>query len=79
MARRLFVQLSRESFLYGLSAAASKLAGLILVPLYARALLKAEFGTLDLLTTSAGVLSSLLILGLDTGVALRYYQTEDPD
>jgi O-antigen/teichoic acid export membrane protein len=79
MARRLFVQLSRESFLYGLSAAASKLAGLILVPLYARALLKAEFGTLDLLTTSAGVLSSLLILGLDTGAALRYYQTEDPE
>src|SRR4051794_10829731 len=73
MIRQLFAQLSRESFVYGLSAAAAKLIGFILVPLYTHTLTQADFGVLDLLTSGAGILGALLILGLDTAVAICFY------
>src|SRR5205809_115179 len=78
MMRQLLVQFSRESFVYGLSVAAAKIAGLVLVPMYTNALAKAEFGALDLLTSGTSILSTLLILGMDGAIALRYYGTDDP-
>jgi O-antigen/teichoic acid export membrane protein len=78
MVRGLLTQLSRESFVYVLSAGASKLIGFVLVPLYTHLLSPADFGTLNLLTTGTAILSSLLILGLDTAAALNYYATDDP-
>lgn len=77
MSRQLFARLSKESFIYGLSAAASKLVGLILVPLYARALTQDQFGYFNLIVTGTGILSSLLILGLDAATAITFYRTED--
>jgi len=77
MTRSLFAQLSRESFVYGLSAALSKLIGLVLVPIYTRLLLPADYGVLGLLITGTSILTSVLILGLDAATALRFYQTED--
>ena len=77
MIRSLFVQLSRESFVYGLSAACAKLVGLILVPIYTRLLAPDDYGLLGLITTGTSILTSLLILGLDAATALRFYQTED--
>jgi len=75
--RKLFAQLSKESFVYGLSAAAAKLIGLVLVPLYTRSLSQSDFGVLELLITGTGILSALLILGLDNATALSFYNTED--
>ncbi|MEO8287244.1 MAG: oligosaccharide flippase family protein [Chloroflexota bacterium] len=78
MARQLFAQLSKESFVYGFTAAAAKLVGFILVPLYARMLTQSGFGILDLVTTGTAILSSVLILGMDSSIAIIFYKTEDP-
>src|SRR5690349_17368159 len=78
MVRPLLAQLSRESFIYGLSAAIAKLVGFLLVPLYVRVLTADDFGIFSLITTGTAILASLLILGLDNATALTFYQTEDP-
>jgi O-antigen/teichoic acid export membrane protein len=78
MVRQLLTQLSRESLVYGLSAAASKLIGFVLVPIYTHLLSPQDFGTLNLITTGTTILASLLILGLDNASALNYYATDDP-
>lgn len=75
--RQLLFQLSKESFVYGLSGALTKLIGLVLVPLYTRSLVQGDFGLLELLTTITSVVSSLIILGLDGAAALRFYQLEN--
>lgn len=78
MARQLFAQLSRESLVYGLTSAAAKLVGFILVPIYTRLLVQADYGLLDLISTGTAVLSSTLILGLDSAAAVTFYKTDDP-
>jgi O-antigen/teichoic acid export membrane protein len=77
LSSQLFRQLSRESFIYGLSAGAAKLIGFILVPLYTRLLTQSDYGYFDLLVTGMAVLSSVVILGMDTSVAMLFYQTDD--
>ncbi len=78
MARQLFVQFTRESFVYGLTATAAKLVGFILVPIYVRALTVSDFGILYLVTTGTTIVSSVLILGMDSSIALTFYKTDDP-
>jgi len=78
VARQLFVQFTRESFVYGLTATAAKLVGFILVPIYVRALTVSDFGILYLVTTGTTIVSSILILGMDSSIALTFYKTDDP-
>lgn len=73
--RQLFTQLSKESVIYGLSAAGAKLVGFFLVPLYTRVLSQSDYGVLNLIVTLTGILSALLILGLDGALLLRFYGT----
>jgi O-antigen/teichoic acid export membrane protein len=78
VARQLFIQFSRESFVYGLTAASAKLVGFILVPVLTRTLSTSNYGILGLITTGTAILSSLLILGMDSSIAITFYKTEDP-
>jgi len=77
VVRELFLQFSRESFIYGLTSAAAKLVGFILVPIYARALSPSSLGILYLLSSGTAILSSTLILGMDASIAITFYETED--
>lgn len=74
--RQLFAQLSRESFIYGLSAAGAKLIGFMLVPLYTRTLTQSDYGVLNLLLTLTGLLGTLLLLGLDGALVIQFYRSE---
>ena len=77
MALQAFVQLSKESFVYGLTAAAARLVGFILIPIYTHVLTTSNFGILDLMTTGTPILSSVLILGMDASIAISFYETDD--
>ena len=79
MMRRLFFQLSSQSSVYGLSAAASKLVGLVLVPVYTHLLTQADFEHLWILLSPYGDFSAVLVLGLDMAAAVNFYADDDVD
>lgn len=77
MARQLFVQFTRESLVYGFTATAAKVIGFILVPIYVHTLTVSDFGLLYLVITGTTILSSVLILGMDSSLAITFYKTDD--
>ena len=71
--------LGKDTALYGLGDALQKLINFLLFPVYARFLSKADFGLQDLILTTVIVISSILVLGLDSAAARHYYDAELPD
>lgn len=65
--------LAKGSAVYGLGAIASRFVGLLLLPVYTRLLSPAEYGLLDLLTTTSVLLFMLAELQLLSGVARGYH------
>jgi O-antigen/teichoic acid export membrane protein len=73
MADRAFF---RHALLYGLSSALVQAGGVILVPLYARCLSKADFGALEVLGRCAEMAALLLLVsGLRQGLVAFYQQS----
>ena len=70
-------RLSKDSLFYGLGSAIQKFIGFFLFPIYTRARTQADFGAQDLVFTAVTIISYFLILGLDSGTARHYYDTED--
>jgi O-antigen/teichoic acid export membrane protein len=58
---------------YGMGAIASRFVGLLLLPVYTRLFTPAEYGLLDLLTTTSVLLFMLAELQILSGVARGYY------
>jgi O-antigen/teichoic acid export membrane protein len=69
--------LLKDSALYGLGAIASRFVGFLLLPVYTRLFAPAEYGVLDLLTTTSVVLFMLAELQIVSGVARGYYAARD--
>jgi O-antigen/teichoic acid export membrane protein len=71
--------LGRDSLVYGVLDVANRFVGIFLVPLYTRVLAPADYGSLDLVTTLAMVVSAVLFLGLDTALLYRFNATDDAE
>lgn len=72
-------RLSKDTFSYGLSSTLQKLITMFLFPIYARLLTPADFGIQDIILTTVFIITLFLILGLDSGVMLYYYESKDED
>lgn len=68
--------LAKDSVIYGLTSAARSLVGVLLVPIYTRVFATGDYGVIDTLTTLIAFLTLILTLGMDTSVALFYYDTQ---
>jgi O-antigen/teichoic acid export membrane protein len=65
--------LAGDTAIYGLVSTARSLVGLLLVPIYTRVFLPGDYGRIDTLTTLVVALTLILTLGMDTAVALFFY------
>jgi len=70
-------QLAKDTIFYGVGSAAQKVIGLFMFPIYTRLLSKGEFGIQDLMSSALAIISSVLILGMDSGASRYYYDSED--
>ena len=75
-ANRLKV-LFRDSSVYGLSMAVSRLSALLIFPILARAFTTAEYGILDILNVFATVACFTVVLGQDSAVARFFFESDD--
>ncbi|HVG12767.1 MAG TPA: oligosaccharide flippase family protein [Flavisolibacter sp.] len=73
MIKRLF----SDSVIYGLSGIMSRLFGFLLLPLYSKILLPADYGVLGLYNTTFFLLSVVLVFGMDSATFRFYYDTEE--
>ena len=67
-----FGRLARDSAIYASGSVAGKAIGLLLLPIVTRVLGPGDFGRLDVLSTLQSALTSVLLLGLDTGATRLY-------
>jgi len=72
-------RLLKESALYSLTAIASPLIGIILVPIYTRVFSPDEYGIIELVATVTALLTILLIAGLENGIGRYYVDTVSHD
>ena len=63
--------------LYWVALVVSRAAGLLTLPVYARVLGAGDFGRYELLTSLLALLFSLLFVGMDFAMAVRYYQAPE--
>ena len=73
------IELAKDSLVYGLTNAAAGFVGLLLLPIYTRVFLPAEYGIIELVLVTTQVL--VLIVGLQTesGVARYYYEKKEEE
>ena len=72
-------RLSKDTIAFGLGAAVQKFIVFLLFPIYARLLSKDDFGTQDLVATVVVMASMLLVLGMDSGALLHYYESPEDE
>src|SRR5262249_9346966 len=60
--------------IYGLGAVVAKGVGLLLLPVYTRIFPPSDYGTIEMLSTIASLLSALLAMGMDSAQSLYFYQ-----
>jgi O-antigen/teichoic acid export membrane protein len=68
----LLKDLSKDTLIYGVGTVVQKIIGFVLLPFYTRALIPAEYGVLDTLSTLTFFLSTIFGLGL-AGATSRYF------
>ena len=70
--------LSKDTLIYGIGTVLQKIIGVILLPFYTRALIPAQYGVLDTLSTLTFFLSTIFGLGL-AGATSRYFFIAEGD
>lgn len=65
---------AKHSAIYLIGTALSRVAGLIMLPIYTRVLSAREYGVLELLGFTTDILSMLVGLGIGTAVTRHYYR-----
>src|SRR4030095_2406504 len=72
-------KLAGETAIYGLSTVISSLLNIILIPIYTRIFLPADYGIINLVNVTFLFLYILVVFGLDNSTALWYwkYETEE--
>jgi O-antigen/teichoic acid export membrane protein len=71
-------QLGGETVVYGIAGTISRFIGIFLIPLYTRAYSPADYGQIAILTAFSALLSTFIILGLDSATGRWYYDSNDP-
>jgi O-antigen/teichoic acid export membrane protein len=71
-------QLGGETVVYGIAGTISRFIGIFLIPLYTRAYSPADYGQIAILTAFTALLSTFIILGLDSATGRWYYDSNDP-
>ena len=70
-------EFSKDTIVYGLGNGIKKFIGILLLPLYTRALSPADFGILDTLGTLLFFISAFFNLGLDSASSFYFFQPSD--
>lgn len=70
-------EFSKDTIVYGLGNGIKKFIGILLLPLYTRALSPADFGILDTLGTLLFFISAFFNLGLDSASGFYFFQPSD--
>jgi len=69
--------IASESVVYGLAGIISRFISVFLVPIYTRLFTPQDYGVLSLVASSIGVVSTLVVLGLDNSAHRWFWDTED--
>jgi O-antigen/teichoic acid export membrane protein len=72
-------QVGRHAVVYGAGVAVSRLASFIMLPVYTRVLSPADYGVLELLSTTLDVIAMVAGLGLSSGVFKHLAETESEE
>jgi len=70
-------QLGSETAIYGISGTIGRFIAIFLVPLYTRVFTPADYGIIGSLASLTGLLSTFIVLGLDSASSRWYYDTDD--
>jgi O-antigen/teichoic acid export membrane protein len=70
-------QLGGETVVYGLSGAIARFISIFLVPLYTRVFSPEDYGQIAILSSFVGLMSAIIVLGLDSASGRWYYDTTD--
>ncbi|MBX3173921.1 MAG: oligosaccharide flippase family protein [Gemmatimonadaceae bacterium] len=70
---------AKHSAVYLIGTALSRVAGLIMLPLYTRVLSTREYGVMELLGFTTDIISMLVGLGIGTAVTRHYYRYDNDD
>lgn len=70
---------AKHSAVYLIGTALSRVAGLIMLPLYTRVLSASEYGVMELLGFTTDIISMLVGLGIGTAVTRHYYRYDTED
>jgi O-antigen/teichoic acid export membrane protein len=76
-ARRLAGQVARASVIYGIANFGIRALNFVLLPIFTRYLVPAEYGTVVLAETVATLMVKVLSLGLDASIQRLYFQHVD--
>jgi len=71
-------ELSKDTIIYGVGTVIKKIIGFVLLPFYTRALIPAQYGVLDTLSTLTFFISAIFSLGL-AGATSRYFFIAEND
>lgn len=79
MLRKTVQELGTHSFIYFLGGTASALASILLLPVYTRFLLKADYGILEIIDSSRYLLSYLLMAGFMPALAKFFHNADSEE
>jgi len=72
-------QLAGDSLIYGISGVMSRMIGILLIPIYTKIFLPAQFGILNLINTSLLLIGIFISCGLENSVARWFYDTNEEE
>jgi O-antigen/teichoic acid export membrane protein len=72
-------RLSRDSLIYGFGSILGRAVSFLMLPIYTRYLLPADYGVLQLLDMAVDISAILFTAGLTAGMSLFYFQTTSED
>lgn len=70
-------QLGKDSVIYGIGGALSKSVSFFLLPIYTRIFTPAEFGTIEMMMSLVGLLTALLVMGMDSAQSFFYFEQQN--
>jgi O-antigen/teichoic acid export membrane protein len=74
----IYRDLLKHSSIYGLGQILSRIASILLLPLYTNYLSPAQYGTINLLDITIGLLAMLVGAGMSSAVSRYHFETDDP-
>ena len=72
-----FRETGKHGIVYGLGAIIEKAIAFILLPLYTTKFTTSEYGILGLVTITGAVLTTIFLIGINSGILRSYYDYKD--